>query len=118
MILANMKECVMAYIDDIIFSRNFRDHLEHLDAVFSRLEETSQPSRQRSVCRVLEWGWKSTSIGGKSGSSVEVSTSSKEEGHKGLFRPCQALLTLLPCFGLMAVTLTEAIRMAAPDNVN
>ena len=39
--LTNMASFAAAYIDDIvIFSTNFEEHLNHQEAVFTRLEET------------------------------------------------------------------------------
>ena len=35
----NLKECLIFLDDIIIFSENFRDHIERLEAVFSRLKQ-------------------------------------------------------------------------------
>ena len=93
--LADMTSIAAAYIDDIvIFSTNFEEHLSHLEAVFTRLEETGLTLKQPKKCNLklpVSWthGWSRRRL-----KYTHTIPQGEEEGYAIFPGSCKILQTL------------------------
>ena len=126
-LLDGLRDYASAYLDDlVIFSRTWKEHLTHLEAVFERLKATGLTAKPtKSKFGMEEWSYLGHVVGG---GKVRVEESKIEAIRKIQWpmtkKDVRALLGLtgyyrkfIPNYATIAVPLTDLTRKAQPCQV-
>ena len=100
-VLVDMASFAAAHIDDnVIYSTNFEEHLNHLEAVFTRLEGTGLSLKHfflKLSCTKLPVSWthgwsrRCKTIAGKDCITHAIPQTSEEDGHESFPGTCKLL---------------------------